>query len=366
MSYGKPIPFWEFGAFGQLPGPAKERDHVEIQAVFAHRCAVLCCAFAAHAQQGRGRILGTVSDTSGAAVAGVKVAIVNIDTTVAVNVESNKDGYYTSPALNVGNYQVVAEHPGFKKAVSSGIVLQVDQQAEINIRLDVGAVSESVEVTGAAPLVNTENGSIGQVIDNRSVEVLPLNGRNAFALALLAPDVHPNAGPIQSGFADRGTSLSDWSINGGPNSVNNMLVDGMVASNSYYPDLNADLAVDAVQEFKVQSGSMSAEFGFTSTSPPRPAPIISTARLTNSCATMFSIRATPSPPLNCLSAITNADSRWADPSSSPKFTTAGTRRSFSVTGNSTTTLITARALRPCPSRPGATAISPTYIRRLKR
>jgi hypothetical protein len=80
---------------------------------------------------------------------------------------------------------------------------------------------------------------------------------------LLAPDVHSNAGPIQSGFADRGTSLSDWSINGGPNAANNLLVDGMVASNSYYPDLNADLAVDAVQEFKVQSGSMSAEFGFT-------------------------------------------------------------------------------------------------------
>ena len=68
---------------------------------------------------------------------------------------------------------------------------------------------------------------------------------------------------MQSGFADRGTSLSDWSINGGPNAANNMLVDGTVASNSYYPDLNANLAVDAVQEFKVQSGSMSAEYGFT-------------------------------------------------------------------------------------------------------
>jgi hypothetical protein len=224
---------------------------------------LLCCVFTANAQQGRGTILGTVTDSTGAAVVGAKVSIVNVETNVAVNVPTNADGFYTSPAVNVGKYSVTVEQAGFKKAVRSGIVLEVDQHAEINIRLDVGAVSESVEVTGAAPLVNTENGSIGQVVENRNVEELPLNGRNAFALILLAPDVHSNAGPIQSGFADRGTSLSDWSINGGPNSVNNMLVDGMVASNSYYPDLNADLAVDAVQEFKVQSGTMSAEFGFT-------------------------------------------------------------------------------------------------------
>jgi hypothetical protein len=225
--------------------------------------ALVCCAFPVNAQQGRGTILGAVTDSTGAAVASAKVSIVNVDTNDTVNAETNTDGFYTSPALNVGNYQVSVERSGFKKAVHSGIVLQVDQQAEINIHLEIGAVSESVQVTGEAPMVNTENGSLGQVIANRSVQELPLNGRNAFALILLAPNVHSNAGPLQSGFADRGTSLSDWSINGGPNSVNNMLVDGVVASNSYYPDLNADLAVDAVQEFKVQSGAMSSEYGFT-------------------------------------------------------------------------------------------------------
>src|SRR5580693_6748052 len=91
--------------------------------------ALLSCASAANAQQGRGTILGTVTDSSGAAIAGAKVSIVNVDTAVAVNVETNKDGFYTSPGLNVGNYQVVAEHSGFKKAVRSGLVLQVDQQA---------------------------------------------------------------------------------------------------------------------------------------------------------------------------------------------------------------------------------------------
>jgi len=225
--------------------------------------ALLCCAFTANAQVGRGTILGTVTDSTGAIVAGAKVSVVNVDTNIAVNTETNKDGFYTTPPMNVGNYQVTVEQAGFKKAVRTGLVLEVDQKAEVNIRLDVGATTESVQVTGEAPLVNTENGSIGQVIENKRVEDLPLNGRNAFALVQLSTNVHSNAGPNQSGFADRGTSLSDWSINGGPNAANLLLVDGTVAQNSYYPDLNADLAVDAVQEFKVQSGSMSAEYGFT-------------------------------------------------------------------------------------------------------
>jgi hypothetical protein len=224
---------------------------------------LLSAIFSANAQLGRGTILGTVSDSSGAVVSGATLTIRDIDTNATVSAVTNKDGFYTTPPINVGNYEITVEHAGFKKEIRTGIVLQVDQKAEINIPLQVGAVGESIQVTGEAPLVNTENSSVGQVIENKRVEDLPLNGRNAFALVQLAPDVHSNSGPNQSGFADRGTSLSDWSINGGPNAANNMLVDGTVAQNSYYPDLNADLAVDAVQEFKVQSGSMSAEYGFT-------------------------------------------------------------------------------------------------------
>jgi hypothetical protein len=218
---------------------------------------------AAHAQQGRGTIVGTVTDASGASIKGAKVSILNVDTNNPVNTETNTEGFFNSPPLIVGHYQITVEQTGFKRDIRSGINLEVDQRAEINFQLQIGAVGESVQVTAEAALVNTENASIGQVIENKRVLDLPLNGRNAFALVLLAPNVHSNAGPVQSGFADRGTSLSDWSINGGPNAANNMLVDGTVASNSYYPDLNANLAVDAVQEFKVQSGSMSAEYGFT-------------------------------------------------------------------------------------------------------
>ena len=214
-------------------------------------------------QQGRGTILGTVTDPTGAAVVGAKVAITNTDTNLVISTETNNVGFYITPAINVGKYQVAVEQAGFKKEVRGGINLQVDQAAEINISLQVGAATDSVMVTAEAPQVNTENPTLGEVIGNDFVADLPLDGGNALALVLLAADVHSNAGPVQSGFADRGTSLSDLSINGGPNAVNNLLVDGMVAQNSYYPDLNANLGVDAVQEFKVQSGSMSAEYGFT-------------------------------------------------------------------------------------------------------
>jgi len=218
---------------------------------------------ALQAQLGRGTILGTVTDASGAAISGARVTIVNTDTNTAIGTQTNAEGFFSTPPVNVGNYRVTAEHTGFKQEVRSGINLQVDQHAEIKIQLQVGAASESVQVTAEAPLVNTDNPALGQVIGNDFVSDLPLDGGNALALVLLSNNVHSNAGPVQSGFGDRGTSLSDLSINGGPNAANNLMVDGVTAQNSYYPDLNANLGVDAVQEFKVQSGAMSAEYGFT-------------------------------------------------------------------------------------------------------
>lgn len=233
------------------------RIHVALLAALAFSIS-LC-----QAQQGRGTILGTITDGTGAAVSDAKVSIVNTQTNTTVAAQSNSDGNFTSPPLIVGDYEVTVEHSGFKKAVRTGISLQVDQRAVVNLQLELGTVGESVQVTAAVPLVNTEDATIGQVIENKRVEALPINGRSAFALIGLANNVKSNAGPTQSGFADRGTNLAAFSINGGPSAINYFLVDGMVAIQSYYPDLNADLAVDAVQEFKVQSGYMPAEYGLT-------------------------------------------------------------------------------------------------------
>ena len=224
---------------------------------------VLALAAPLAAQQGRGSIQGTVTDASGAVIAGATVSIVNVETNTAFTTETSNDGYYTAPTLAVGNYAVTVEKQGFKRVVRTRINLQVDQRAQVDVTLDVGAVAESIEVQAEASLVDTGSASIGKVVENRRVVELPLNGRNALALTLLTPSVKSNAGPTNSGFGDRGIQLSSISINGGPNAMNSQLLDGGNNIQSYIGEVAINPGVDAVEEFKVQSGAMSSEFGFT-------------------------------------------------------------------------------------------------------
>lgn len=230
-----------------------------VRAVLLFVCSVLpMCA-----QQGRGSIQGNVTDSTGAAMAGVTVVVTNVDTNSAYTTQTTGEGFYAAPTLAVGNYTVSAEQQGFKRAVRSGIRLQVDQRAQVDLALQIGAVAESVEVRSEAPLVDTGTATIGKVVENRRVVELPLNGRNALALTLLTPSVKSNAGSTNSGFGDRGIQLSSISINGGPNAMNGMVLDGGNNIQSYIGEVAINPGVDAVEEFKVQSGSMSAEYGFT-------------------------------------------------------------------------------------------------------
>ncbi|MEZ5354602.1 MAG: TonB-dependent receptor [Bryobacteraceae bacterium] len=223
---------------------------------------VLFCT-SAFAQQGAGTISGTVTDQQDAVVAGANIQIRNTDTNAIFRASSNENGGFVAPGLAVGGYEITAEAPGFKKTVLSGITLQVNQTASINLRLEIGQVAESVEVTGESPLVNTSNATVGEVIENRRVRDLPLNGRGALALTLLTAGVVSNAGPTNSGFGDRGIQISSLSINGSPSSMNNQMLDGSNNILSYVGEVGIPPAVDAVEEFKVQSGTMSSEFGFT-------------------------------------------------------------------------------------------------------
>lgn len=217
----------------------------------------------AFAQRGRGTILGTVTDASGAVIPGAVVTITNPATNVATTATTNTDGNFTVPNLMVGGYSVAVTKDGFKKAVRSGVVLEVDQRADLNITLETGAVSETIEVTSQSPLVDTTTATFGKVIENRRVQELPVNGRNALSLVLLAPAVQSGVGPTASGFADRGTQVSMIRINGSPFATNNLVVDGLSSVNAYLPDVNINPNVDSVQEFKVQTNTMSAEYGFT-------------------------------------------------------------------------------------------------------
>ena len=215
------------------------------------------------AQQGTGTLSGVVTDPQDAVIAAAKVEVSNIDNGAVFRTQTNGQGSYTAPGLAVGRYEVRAELAGFKRAVRSGITLQVNQNAQVNLVLQVGQLAETVEVRGEAALVDSTSATVGTVIENRQVQALPLNGRGALALTLLTPGVFSNAGPTNSGFGDRGIQISSLSINGSPNGMNNQMLDGNNNTLSYVGEVGVPPAVDAVEEFKVQSGTMSSEFGFT-------------------------------------------------------------------------------------------------------
>lgn len=215
------------------------------------------------AQQGRGTILGSALDAQGAAVPNAQILIRNTGTNAVFRSTTNAAGFYSAPGLAVGDYQVSAEAPGFKRTVRSGIVLDVDQRAQVDLVLEVGQVAESIEVVGDAPLVETGSATVGAVVENRRIQELPLNGRNALALAMLTPGVRTSVGPTYSGFIDRGVRVSTMSINNSPGGMNDQLLDGNHNVLTWINEVAVPPAVDAVEEFKVQSGVMSAEFGYT-------------------------------------------------------------------------------------------------------
>lgn len=209
------------------------------------------------------RITGIVTDTSEAVMGGVEITVTNVATGSSRRATTNEQGNYSVPFLQPGQYRISALAPGFKPLSRDGINLVVDQVARIDIRMEVGQVTEAIEVVGDPVMVDSSNATLGVVVENRRVVDLPLNGRNALALVMLTPAVISQAGPTNSGFANRGTALSNVSINGGPPVFNNYVLDGGNNNQAQQSDINVQPAVDAVEEFKVQHNTMSAEYGFT-------------------------------------------------------------------------------------------------------
>jgi hypothetical protein len=211
-------------------------------------------------QKDTGSIVGTVKDSTGASVVGAKVAVIDVDRGLTFSTETSEGGEYVAGPLRVGNYTVTVEQPGFKKAVSLPVSLDVQQRVAVNITMEVGQVTERIEVSGSAPLLETETSSLGQVIDNKRVVNLPLNGRNFAQLALLTAGVAPS----EPGSRDEGGY--GFSANGARSLQNNFLLDGL-DNNSNLPDLLNETnyviqpSVEALEEFKVQTNAYSAEFG---------------------------------------------------------------------------------------------------------
>ena len=203
------------------------------------------------AQTVTGTILGNVTDPSGASIPDAKVTVTNNNTRLERVVSTNTLGTYVAPFLPVGTYTVTIESTGFQGKSLTDIVLQVDNQLRLDVSLDLGAVTEVVEVTGAAPLLQTENASMGDVITTQKVLTLPLVSRDYLALALLTP-----------GVSQGGTRGNGLSINGGRGDFNSYVVDGSPNTSRFSGGVVLRPNIDAIQEFKVQTSTYSSEFGF--------------------------------------------------------------------------------------------------------
>jgi len=220
---------------------------------------VLAFSSLSFAQKDTGSIVGTVKDQTGALVANAKVTVTDVERGPALTTTTNDAGEYVASPLRIGRYTVMVQHPGFKQAVSVPVNLDVQQRIAINVTLQVGQISEAVEVTGAAPLLETETSELGQVVDHKRVANLPLNGRNFAQLALLTAGTAPS----EPGARDEGGF--GFSANGARSLQNNFLLDG-VDNNSNLPDLLNETnyviqpSVEALEEFKVQTNAYSAEF----------------------------------------------------------------------------------------------------------
>ena len=226
-----------------------------------HSILTYVCLFAAAiplAAQDTGSILGTVLDASGAVVRGVKLELLDVDRKISTETTTNDAGEYLFTPVRVGKYEIKASATGFATVVRSNLVLDVQQRMRVDLTLQVGTVGQSVEVSGASPLLETATSSVGQVVSNKSITELPLNGRDYQQLAVMT------SGAVPTGQTSRGPS--DFSANGARPISNNYMLDGL-DNNSYILDLqNASSevmapSIDALQEFKVQNNSFSAELG---------------------------------------------------------------------------------------------------------
>jgi len=212
--------------------------------------------------QNSAEITGTVSDTSGAVIAGVTVTITNTGTNQVRSVETNTAGIYSVPYLGPGVYDVTAENAGFKVTSRKAVELQVGATARIDFVMQVGQVSERIEVTGGAPLLNTENAAVSTVIDNKRIVELPLNGRNYLSLIALSPNVSVEAGSSQATTLQGGTrSSQNYNVSGMRFEFNHYTLDGVENTDPNFNSFVFQPSVDALQEFQVQSGIYSAEFG---------------------------------------------------------------------------------------------------------
>ncbi|HLK21480.1 MAG TPA: TonB-dependent receptor [Bryobacteraceae bacterium] len=204
------------------------------------------------AQEASGRVIGVVTDPSGSVIPKAKVTVTNVDTNVSNEATSGPDGSYQVPLLPVGSYSVTAEAQGFRKTVISAQKLEINQSLKVDIKMEVGTTSETVQVEANASGVETVVATLGSVVSGAQIAEAPLNGRNVMDLATLLPGVVP---------AQDGGSAAHFNIGGGRGDSVTYLLDGGMNNNLLSNDHVANPNPDAVEEFRVLTSNYNAEYG---------------------------------------------------------------------------------------------------------
>jgi Carboxypeptidase regulatory-like domain/TonB dependent receptor-like, beta-barrel/TonB-dependent Receptor Plug Domain len=234
---------------------------------FARLLPFLCLLFistanTAFAQFDSATVLGAIRDSSGAAMLGVTVTLKNIDTGLSVTAQTDGDGNFQFTNVRIGNYRVSAEKQGFSTAVAERVNVTVNARQRVDLTMQPGAVTESVVITDAAQLLETDSSGRGQLVQREQIVNLPLNGRSSANLALLTPGVRESS---QNAATGSGREAS-FNVNGLRNTFNNFLLDGVDnnaygTSNQSFSSQVVQSSPDAVAEFNVQTNTYSAEFG---------------------------------------------------------------------------------------------------------
>ena len=216
----------------------------------------------AFAQITSATISGTIKDETGGVLPGVDVVIRNVETGLTRSVVTDPNGYFTVPGLAPGTYETRATLQGFSTAVQTGIVLEVSQQAGLNLVLKLGTASETITVTGESSLVDTRTSGLSAIVLEKTIEELPLNGRNYLTLATLQPGIVQFTEKSGAGSATRGVQLN---INGMGGRSNSFLIDGAnmkgYAGIATVTAADSTLGVETIREFRVVTNSFSADYG---------------------------------------------------------------------------------------------------------
>lgn len=210
-----------------------------------------------------GSLAGTLTDSGGGALPGATVVLIHEGTQDRREIRTDAEGYYQFVNLQPAAYRLEVEAAGFKRFVRSGITIAVNQSARIDVQMEIGTVTESVEVKADTPMLEPQTSSLGQVVDERKVRDLPLNGRNPLALVALVPSVVPQSGSQRAPAGQNFFAWGNFQIGGGTTNQSQSYLDGAPLNINYGNLLALVPTQDSLAEFKVQTNSLSAEFGRT-------------------------------------------------------------------------------------------------------